>query len=250
MQPRQNERYLRQIQVREFGQSGQNAVRNATFLVIGAGGLGCPALQTLAASGAGTVIIVDSDTVEASNLSRQFLHSESKIGQNKALSAAAALCAINPDIKAVPIPERVDDTNLPALVKSADVVLDCCDNSSTRHAVNRACFKGRKPLVTAGCIRASGQISVFDFRMKDSPCYACNFPEDDTPDIKASDQGVMTFLTSTLGNLQAAEALKLAAGMASGLTGKVLLMDLLRDDFHIIALPRNPECQVCSRKPA
>ena len=245
MQAEEKERYLRQIAVSELGEKGQEALKKATFLVIGAGGLGCPATQCLAASGAGKILLADCDTVEASNLSRQFLHSAQRIGMNKAESAKISLLAVNPYLEIEIFTDRITDENLPALVRRTDIVLDCCDNSATRHAVNRACHAQKKPLVTAGCIRAAGQLSVFDFRTEPAPCYACAFPEDQEKDLKASSLGVLTILTCLMGTLEASEAVKLAAGLGSDLAGKVLLIDLLHDDFQIMKLAPDPVCKVC-----
>lgn len=245
MEAKEKERYLRQIAVAELGEQGQEALKNTTFLVIGSGGLGCPASQCLAASGAGTLILADNDTVETNNLSRQFLHTADRVGMNKAESAAIALRAVNPFIRIETFRERITDENIGSLVARADIVLDCCDNSATRHVINRACHAAKKPLVTAGCIRAAGQVSVFDFRKAGTPCYACAFPEDEEKDLKASSLGVLTILTGLMGTLEAAQAVKLAAGMGGTLDGKVLLIDLLRDDFQVMELAADPGCRVC-----
>lgn len=246
MQSSEKERYLRQMAVAELGEAGQEALKSTTFLVIGAGGLGCPAAQTLAASGAGKIILADCDIVEVSNLSRQFLHSADRIGMNKAESARLSLLAVNPYLEVETFTSRVTDQNLPPLLQHADVILDCSDNSLTRHAINRACHSEKKPLVTAGCIRAAGQLSVFDFRKSQTPCYACAFPEDSEKDIKASSLGVLTILTSLMGTLEAAEGIKLAANLGSAINGKVLLIDLLHDDFQIMKITPSSSCQVCS----
>ena len=245
MQAEKKERYLRQIAVSELGEKGQEALKNTTFLVIGAGGLGCPATQCLAASGAGKLILADCDTVEANNLSRQFLHTTQRLGMNKAESAKIALSTLNPYLEIETFTDRITDENLPGLVARADVVLDCCDNSATRHVVNRACHVAKKPLVTAGAIRGAGQLSVFDFRTEPSPCYACAFPEDEEKDLKASSLGVLTILTCLMGTLEASEAVKIAAGLGSDLAGKVLLIDLLHDDFQVMKLAADPACRVC-----
>ncbi|MCI6530011.1 MAG: HesA/MoeB/ThiF family protein [Mesosutterella sp.] len=248
MQEKEKERYLRQMAVKEWGEKGQEAMKKSTFLIIGAGGLGCPAAQTLAASGAGRLLLVDGDVVETNNLSRQFLHTAERLGMNKAESAALALRALNPYVQIEPIPRRVDEEALRPLVRRADVVLDCCDNSATRHAVNRVCHDERKPLVTAGCIRAMGQISVFDFRTQSEPCYACSFPKDSEQDLKASSLGVLTILTTLMGTLEAAEAAKLVTGAGSVLTSRLLLVDLLHGDFQTLALTPDPDCLVCGRR--
>ena len=245
MENLEKERYLRQMKVAELGEEGQEKLKQSTFLLIGAGGLGSPAAQLLAASGAGRLIIADFDTVETNNLSRQFLHTDARIGMNKAESAAVALKDVNPFTRVTPFTGKVTDETLAPLVAEADVVVDCCDNSKTRHVVNRVCHRLGKPLVTAGAIRGCGQISVFDFRESGTPCYACAFPEDEENDLKASSLGVLTALTGIMGALEAAEAVKIAAGIGSPLKGKVMLVDILNNDYRIFALRSNPACRGC-----
>ncbi len=242
----QLERYQRQMTVDGFGRQGQEALARTSFLLIGAGGLGCPCAQMLAASGAGKIILVDNDVVERCNLSRQFLHSEARLGMNKAQSAAMALREINPDLTVEVFAGKADEASLPALVRSADVVVDCCDNSATRHAVNRACLSASKPLVTGACLRGSGQVAVFDFRKSGGPCYACAFPEDEEVDMKASAHGVLTIATALVGAAQAAEAIKVAAGIGKPLTGKLMLLGVLEGEAQVFNLCADPQCPVCA----
>ena len=245
---RQAERYLRQMKVQGFGREAQEKLASSTFLLIGAGGLGCPCAQALAASGAGRIILVDCDAVERSNLSRQFLHTEERIGMNKAQSAAIALKAMNPDLAVEAVAEMADEKTLPGLVARADVVVDCCDNSRTRHMVNRACLDAGKPLVTGACLRGSGQVAVFDFRVPGGPCYACAFPEDEEPDLKAAAHGVLTLATAIVGTVEAAEAVKVAAGVGKTLAGRLILVSALEAEAQVFNLPADPDCPVCAAK--
>ncbi len=245
---KEKERYLRQINVRELGPEGQGKLKNTTFLVVGAGGLGSPAVISLAASGAGKIILADNDTVETSNLSRQFLHTDARVGMKKAESGKIALAAVNPFTEVEPFTGLVTDESLPALLEDVDVVLDVCDNSKTRHAVNRVCRRLKKPVVDAAAIRANGQITVYDYRDPDSPCYDCSFPEDTEQDLKASSLGVLTILTAVVGTLAAAEAVKVATGMGEPLKSRVLLIDLLHNDWRIFKLKRDPKCPVCGKQ--
>jgi adenylyltransferase/sulfurtransferase len=242
----QSERYQRQMQVEGFGRAAQEKLATSTFLLIGAGGLGCPCAQALAASGAGRLILVDADVVERSNLSRQFLHAEERIGMNKAQSAAVALRQMNPYLEVEVFAGYADEKSLPALVQAADVVVDCCDNSRTRHAVNRACLAAGKPLVTGACLRGSGQVAVFDFRTEGSPCYACAFPEDEERDLKASEHGVLTAATALVGAAQAAEAIKVATCVGKTLAGRLMLLGVLEGEAQCFNLCADPECPVCS----
>ena len=196
------ERVSRQMILRELGEKGQAAISRAHFLVIGAGGLGSPAILYLAAAGAGTITVVDADTVSVSNLSRQILHTTSTVNVNKAKSAAIAVERLNPHCRIIPVPEFADAVKLKALVKNADVILDCTDNLATRIAVSRAAHDAGKPLVFASAVRFSGQLTVFDPSVPESPCFECIFEEDDPGnDVKAAAVGVfssVTWITSSL----------------------------------------------------
>ncbi len=200
------ERVSRQMILRELGEKGQAAISSAHFLVIGAGGLGSPAILYLAAAGAGTITVVDADTVSVSNLSRQILHTTSTVNVNKAKSAAIAVERLNPHCRIIPVPEFADAVKLKALVKNADVILDCTDNLATRIAVSRAAHDAGKPLVFASAVRFSGQLTVFDPSVPESPCFECIFEEDDPGnDVKAAAVGVFSSVTGIVGTLQATE---------------------------------------------
>ncbi len=240
------ERFLRFAKIKEIGADGLERIQKAKFFVAGAGGLGSPALMYLAASGARFVTVADGDEVSLSNLSRQILHDDEAIGLNKAENAARALLRFNPEVQVRAVPEMLTEEKLDELLPDADIVLDCTDNLAARLMINRCAFRAKKPLVFGSAVRFFGQVSVFDFRKPDSPCYRCIFEEDDAAnDQKASTLGVYSPLTGFVGTLQAAEALKIAAGLPSGLEGSLLMIDLLADDFQKVRVRRRKACPVC-----
>jgi adenylyltransferase/sulfurtransferase len=239
-------RYSRHILLEPIGIEGQRRIVGARALVVGAGGLGSPAALYLASAGVGRITLADGDEVELSNLQRQILHTQESIGQAKALSGRAALARINPDVAVVPVAERLAGNRLVSLVAEADVVLDCCDNFATRHAVNRACVEHRVPLVSGAAVRFAGQISVFDFRRPDSPCYHCLFPEgEDVEEMRCAVTGVFAPLTGIIGAMQAAEALKLICGAGEPLVGRLLLLDGLTMEWRAARFCKDPRCAVC-----
>jgi adenylyltransferase/sulfurtransferase len=239
-------RYSRHILLNEIGVEGQQRLREASMLVIGAGGLGSPAAFYLASAGVARITLVDGDRVDLTNLQRQILHTTARIGMPKAISGQAALAAINDDVEVVPVTSRADEGALMSLVGSATVVLDCSDNFATRHALNLACVAHRKPLVSGAAIRFDGQVAVFDLRHADSPCYACLFPPGDGEDELCAVMGVFAPLTGIIGTTQAAEALKLAAGIGETLEGRLLMLDALSMRWHAVRVRRDPACPVCS----
>lgn len=238
-------RYSRHILLNEIGVEGQQRLREASMLVIGAGGLGSPAAFYLASAGVARITLVDGDNVDLTNLQRQILHTTDRIGVPKAVSGQAALAAINPDVEVLPVTTRVDADTLPDLVRGSTVVLDCSDNFATRHALNRACVAHRKPLVSGAAIRFDGQVAVFDLRHADSPCYACLFPPGDGEDELCAVMGVFAPVTGIIGTTQAAEALKLAAAIGESLDGRLLLLDALAMRWHSVRVKRDPACPVC-----
>jgi adenylyltransferase/sulfurtransferase len=241
-------RYSRHILLPQIGVEGQEAIVNARALVIGAGGLGSPAAYYLASAGVGTLVLADGDTVDLTNLQRQILHRTASVGQPKAESGQATLAEINPECRVLPLLERLSGARLEEEVAQADVVLDCCDNFATRHAVNRACVKFRKPLVSGAAIRFDGQVAVFDSRQDNAPCYHCLFPEGhDVEEVRCAVMGVFAPLTGIIGTVQAAEALKLLAGIGQSLAGRLLLLDGLGMEWREIRVPRDPGCEVCRR---
>jgi len=215
--------------------------------VIGAGGLGCPAALYLAAAGIGRLTLADGDKVDLTNLQRQILYREETVGAVKVEAARAALNALNPDVVIVPLQKRIEDFS--ALVAQADVVLDCSDNFATRHALNRACVRHRKPLVSGAAIRFDGQVAVFDLSSGNSPCYACLFPEDgQVEEVQCSTMGVFAPLTGVIGACQAMEALKLVAAIGESLDGRLLMLDAKAAQWRTVRVKRDPACSVCSKR--
>jgi molybdopterin/thiamine biosynthesis adenylyltransferase len=242
-------RYSRHILLDEIGIEGQQKLLDAHALVIGAGGLGSPAAYYLASAGIGRITLVDNDTVDLTNLQRQILHTTERIGQPKAQSGRQTLMQINPDIGVVALTERADGERLGALVQQATVVLDCSDNFATRHAVNRACVTHKVPLVSGAAIRFDGQISVFDPRRADAPCYACLFPPvQQFDEVMCSTMGVFAPLVGIIGTMQAAEALKLVAGIGESLAGRLLLLDARSMEWTSIRVARDAGCAVCGKQ--
>ena len=241
-------RYSRHILLNEIGVEGQDRLRSAHMLVIGAGGLGSPAAFYLASAGVGTLTLVDGDRVDLTNLQRQILHTTERIGMPKAESGRVALAALNPEVRLATLAERVESGVLDRLVAESTIVLDCSDNFATRHAINRACVVHRRPLVSGAAIRFDGQIASFDTRADESPCYACLFPPGDGEDELCSTMGVFAPLTGIIGTMQAAEALKLAAGVGAALVGRLLMLDALAMQWHSVRVPRDPACPVCSQR--
>jgi molybdopterin-synthase adenylyltransferase len=240
-------RYSRHILLPEIGVEGQERLLQAHVLIIGTGGLGSPAAMYLASSGVGTLTLCDGDNVDLTNLQRQIAHRTSSIGQPKVQSAQNTLADINPDVRVISIAERVDGTQLSELVAHADAVLDCSDNFATRYAVNRACLQFKKPLVSGAATRFGGQLTVFDPRRADSPCYNCLYPEHgESEETRCAVMGVFAPLVGVIGTLQAVETLKLLLGIGAPLCGRLLVMDALSMDLRTIKLLRDPDCAVCS----
>ena len=244
-------RYSRHILLDEIGIEGQDRLLASHALVIGAGGLGSPAALYLAASGVGRITLVDDDDVDLTNLQRQVMHTTARIGMPKVESGLAALQAINPEVKVTALRERAGPARLLELARTASVVLDCSDNFATRHALNRACVAAGTPLVAGAAIRFDGQLSVFDTRRPESPCYACLFPEDSGfEDVACSTMGVFAPLVGVVGAAQAAEALKVLLGIGEPLVGRLLLLDGRAMEWTSIKMGRNPACRVCAERPA
>jgi len=244
-------RYSRHILLDELGVEGQERLLASRALVIGAGGLGCPAAMYLAAAGVGRIALADHDRVDLTNLQRQIAHGTRSIGRPKVDSARATLAALNPEIEVVAIEARVEGETLDALVAGADVVLDCCDNFATRHAVNRACVRHARPLVSGAAVQFDGQIAVFDPRDAASPCYACLFAEDaNAEETRCAVMGVFAPLTGIVGSMQAAEALKLLAVTGRSLAGRLLILDALSMQWRSVNVPRDPACAVCGQTAA
>jgi adenylyltransferase/sulfurtransferase len=239
-------RYSRSIMLPEVDIAGQDAWCRARVLILGLGGLGGPAAAYLAAAGVSELVLVDDDRVELSNLQRQVIHSQEACGETKVASAAATLTAINPDVRITQVAERLQGDALQTWVEQVDLVLDCCDNFATRFAVNRACFASGTPLVSGAAIRFDGQISVYDPRQPDSPCYQCLYGRGgDDEAMTCSESGVFPPLVGVIGSMQAMEALKLLAGVGEPMTGRLLLLDGKRMQWRSLKLRPDPECPIC-----
>lgn len=243
-------RYSRHILLDEFGIEGQERVRSARVLLVGAGGLGCAAALYLASAGVGDLTLVDPDQVDLTNLQRQIAHTTDRVGQPKVASARAAMAAINPEPRIHAVQARAEGELLQGLVRDADVVLDCCDNFKTRHAINRACVALGKPLVSGAAIRFDAQVTVFDPREVQSPCYACVFPETtDFEEEACATLGVFAPLVGVVGAMQAAQALQLIAGVGEPLVGRLLMLDARSFSWTEMRTARQPACPVCGTAP-
>jgi molybdopterin/thiamine biosynthesis adenylyltransferase len=240
-------RYSRHILLDEIGIEGQQKLLQSHALVIGAGGLGSPVALYLGTAGVGRITLVDHGMVDLTNLQRQIAHAMDRIGAPKAQSAARSIAAINPDPQVQALVQRADAALLDSLVAAADVVLDCSDNFKTRHAVNAACVRHRKPLVAGAAVRFDGQVSVYDIRDPSCPCYACLFPPDSGfEDVACATMGVFAPIVGLIGSLQAAEALKLLAGVGESLAGRLQMLDARRMEWSEIRVRPAPGCPVCS----
>ncbi|ABD69041.1 UBA/THIF-type NAD/FAD binding protein [Rhodoferax ferrireducens T118] len=239
-------RYSRHILLNEIGIEGQAQILSSHALIVGAGGLGSPVALYLGSAGVGHITVVDHDRVDMTNLQRQIAHTMERVGQPKVLSIQTAIAAINPDVQVTPIMLRADAALLDTLVAQADVVLDCSDNFATRHAINTACVKHRKPLVSGAAIRFDGQVCVYDPRDANSPCYACVFPPDNTfEETRCATMGVFAPLVGIIGSLQAAEALKLLSAVGNPLTGRLLMLDGRAMEFTEVRIARQAGCPIC-----
>jgi molybdopterin/thiamine biosynthesis adenylyltransferase len=243
-------RYSRHILLEEIGIEGQQRLLESHALVIGAGGLGSPVALYLGTGGVGRITLVDDDTVDLTNLQRQIAHTLARLGRPKADSARQAIAAINPDPVVRAVAERADAASLDRYVADADVVIDCCDNFATRHAINAACVRRGKPLVSGAAIRFDGQVTVYDTRDDKSPCYGCLFPpSDEFEETRCATMGVFAPLVGIIGTIQAAEALKLLAQAGTSLAGRLLMLDGRAMQWNEVRVPRNPSCPVCGSRP-
>ena len=239
-------RYSRHLLLNEVGVEGQEKILQSHVLVIGAGGLGSPVVLYLATAGVGCITLVDDDVVDVTNLQRQIAHNLADVGEYKAKSAMNKIANINVDVQVIPVLQRADAVLLDSLVEQADVVIDCCDNFATRHAINAACVQHRKPLVSGAAIRFDGQITVFDSRSEASPCYACIFPPDASlEEARCATMGVFAPLVGIIGSMQAAEALKLISGAGKSLTGRLQMLDGRDMSWNEVRFKRDASCGVC-----
>lgn len=238
-------RYSRQLLLNDFDVAGQERLLCSRVLVVGLGGLGCPVAMYLAAAGVGTLLLADGDEVELSNLQRQIAHGNADIGINKAVSAAATIAALNPEVAVEVIAQQLTDAELPQLVHDVDLVVDATDNYAARFALNRACIAAAVPLVSAAAVRTEGQLSVFDPH-RGGPCYRCLYPDSgDLTALSCSQSGVLAPVVGVLGSLEAVEAVKILAGYGEPLRGKLLILDLRSMDIRQLRVAPRPGCPDC-----
>ena len=242
-------RYSRHLLLDDIGVEGQRRLLAAHALVVGAGGLGSPVALFLGSAGVGQITIIDGDVVDLTNLQRQIAHDLASVGMPKATSAARSIAAVNPNVAVTALHERAESARLAELVGAADVVIDCSDNFITRHAVNAACVAHGRPLVAGAAIGFDGQLSVYDTRSSESPCYACVFPPDLAfGDVACAAMGVFAPLVGVIGSLQAAEALKLIIGIGNGLVGRLQMLDARAMEWTEMRVLRNSDCPVCRER--
>lgn len=238
-------RYSRQILLKQVDIDGQLRLKQSRVLIVGLGGLGSPVALYLAAAGVGELHLADFDTLDLTNLQRQIAHDTPSLGLHKVDSLMARLGALNPHVQLVPCRSGLDADSLDAAVERVDLVLDCTDNFGIREAVNAACVKAKKPLVSGAAIRLEGQLSVFDSRVETSPCYHCLYGHGSEAELTCSEAGVVGPLVGMVGSLQALEALKLLVGFGEPLIGRLLLIDALSSRFRELRVKRDPHCAVC-----
>ncbi|ULR31377.1 HesA/MoeB/ThiF family protein [Dickeya fangzhongdai] len=240
-------RYSRQLLLEDIGQEGQQKLAEARVLLVGLGGLGSPAALYLAAAGVGTLLLADHDTLHISNLQRQILYRSADLSRPKAVLARHALEAVNPLVKTVALTTRLEGEPLEKAVAQADLVLDCCDNMATRHAVNAACVAAQKPLISASAVGFSGQLLVLTPPYRHG-CYACLYPDASEPQRNCRTAGVLGPVVGVMGTLQALEAIKLLCGLPSPLDGKLRLFDARQQQWTTLQLTRSSTCPVCGEQ--
>jgi len=238
-------RYSRQILMPDIDYAGQLTLAQSHAVIFGLGGLGSPASLYLAAAGVGTLTLVDFDEVDDSNLQRQIVHREANIGQAKVESAKQNLINLNQHIHINTIAEKLNEKQIQELIQQADIILDCTDNFASRFALNRACFKHHKPLVSGAAIRWEGQLSTYDFRKEDSPCYQCLYPQDSGQELTCSQNGVLSPVVGMVGSMQAIEAVKALLNLPT-LTGKLMIIDAYTMMIRTLNLKKDPQCKHCS----
>ncbi|MCW8935979.1 MAG: molybdopterin-synthase adenylyltransferase MoeB [Gammaproteobacteria bacterium] len=240
-------RYSRQILLPGFDEDKQQSLLDAHVLIMGLGGLGSPVAMYLAAAGVGKLTLVDFDHVDLSNLQRQVIHRTRSINQSKVESASATIKELNPDIESVCINKKLAQTELEQLLENADLLVDATDNFASRFMINRACFNTRTPLVSGAAIRMEGQVSVFDFRNTEGPCYRCLYDEEGEENTSCSENGVMSPMVGIIGSIQAMEAIKLLTSYGEILSGKLLIADAMYQDWRCMNFKKSPDCPVCGQ---
>jgi len=246
MDPTQRERYSRHLLLPPIGESGQQRLLAARVFILGAGGLGSPAAMYLASAGVGHLAIADFDHVDLSNLQRQILHRTADLGRDKVASARDTIAALNPDVEVTALAYAPEDDELDEQVRLADVVVDACDNFESRFTLNRLCVANATPLVSAAAVRFEGQVSVFDPRDPQAPCYRCLYADDSGEGEACSQVGVLAPLLGIIGSVQAVETIKLIAGIGETLAGRVLMLDALSMEWRTLKLRKDPACPVCA----
>lgn len=238
-------RYNRQIILKQFDFDGQEALKQSSILVLGAGGLGCASTQYLATAGIGTLTLIDDDVVELSNLQRQVLHHDSDIGVKKVDSAAQSLRELNPNITVNTFDKRLSDQQLSQLIEQHTLVLDASDNVETRNQLNRLCYANKTPLVSGAAIRMEGQVSVFTYQDDQQPCYQCLSALFGNTALSCVEAGVMAPIVGIIGAVQAMEAIKVISGYGTPKQGKILMLDALTMSWREMNLMKMPNCPVC-----
>ena len=238
-------RYNRQIVLKNFDFDGQEALKQASILVLGAGGLGCASSQYLATAGIGKLTLIDDDVVELSNLQRQVLHHDSDIGKKKVISAAQSLTQLNPNVVIDAIDKRLDDETLSSLIQAHTLVLDASDNVDTRNQLNRLCYQHKTPLVSGAAIRMEGQISVFTYQDDQAPCYQCLSSLFGNGALSCVEAGVMAPVVGIIGAMQAMEAIKVIANYGTPKQGKILILDAMTMSWREMNLLKMPNCPIC-----
>lgn len=238
-------RYSRQIMLPDVDLDGQDKLLAARVLIVGLGGLGSPVAMYLAAAGVGHLTLLDFDAVDLTNLQRQIAHSTSRIGMNKAASAAQVLRDLNPGVMVECIETLLDTDELAVQVRLATVVVDCTDNFQIRFSINAACVAAKVPLVSGAAIRMEGQVAVFDARSNISPCYRCLY-EEGSDDVTCTANGVLAPLVGIVGSMQALETIKLICGFGTNLTGRLLMLDARYSQWRELKLSKDPHCPVCA----
>lgn len=238
-------RYSRQILLNEVDIAGQLRLKASSALIVGLGGLGSPVALYLAAAGIGRLVLADYDKVDITNLQRQVIYELKNVQQSKVAAAQQRLLALNPQLQIEQITLPISEDNIASLVSSVEVVVDCSDNFLTREQVNKACVVLRKPLVSGAAIRLQGQLTVFDKRQGDSPCYHCLFGEGSDEELTCSEAGILGPVVGVIGTLQALETIKLIVGFGQSPIGKLILFDASSSTFKEVSFKPDPHCKVC-----
>ncbi len=243
-------RYSRQIMLPQVDIAGQELLLSSTVLILGLGGLGCPAAQYLAAAGVGRMVLVDPDTVDLTNLARQLLYTTADQGVAKVIAAAARLSAINDGVALETLQKTLTGSALLDQVRRATIVLDCTDKFTSRFAINAACVQAGVPLVSGAAIRLNGQLTVYDRRQSDAPCYRCLYDEQGNENLSCSESGILGPVVGTIGTMQALEAIKVITGCGNTLNGRLMIFDAVTMEWQTLQITADPQCPVCGYKTA